>query len=156
VDLGCGTGDLLTVLREKGDRVIGVEKSPKMLEEARRRFAGTGNHIDLRIGEMEHLPLREGEADAAVINMVLHHLPDPAAAFPEVYRILKLGGGFIIVDLITHDVESMRERYGDRWLGFAEKDIKKWLEKSGFHVEIMESFDLKKGLHGFIVQAIKK
>lgn len=156
VDLGCGTGDLLTVLREKGDRVIGVEKSPKMLEEARRRFAGTGNHIDLRIGELEHLPLREGEADAVVVNMVLHHLPDPAAAFPEVYRVLKKDGGFIIVDLITHDVEGMRERYGDRWLGFAEKDIKKWLESSGFHMEKFECFDLKKGLHGFIVQAIKK
>lgn len=156
VDLGCGTGDLLPTLRTKGGPVIGVEKSTRMLEEARRRFAGVGNNIDLRIGELEHLPLREGEADTAVINMVLHHLPHPDLAFREVHRVLQKKGCFIIVDLLTHDVEGMREQYGDRWLGFAKEDIEKWLEISGFDFEKIEYFDLKKDLEGFIIRANKR
>ncbi|MCK4762206.1 MAG: ArsR family transcriptional regulator [Candidatus Aminicenantes bacterium] len=156
VDLGCGTGDLLDALKGKAERLIGVEKSPKMLEEARRRFAGDGDNIDLRVGELEHLPLREEEAGLAVINMVLHHLPDPAKAFADIHRVLEKGGGIIIVDLLTHNIERMRERYGDRWLGFSKEDIEKWLEDSGFSLKKIEYFDLKKGLKGFIAQSVKK
>ena len=155
VELGCGTGDLLDLLKEKASRVIGVDKTPRMLEETRMRFANSQKNIELRIGELEHLPLREGEADLAVVNMVLHHLPDPVKALQEIHRVLKKGNLFIIVDLLTHTQESMRERYGDRWLGFSETEIKKWLENSGFYIKKMESFDLKKGLKGFLIQAIK-
>jgi SAM-dependent methyltransferase len=156
VDLGCGTGDLLAPLKDKAACVIGVEKSTRMLAGARRRFSGNDENIDLRIGELEHLPLREGEADAAVINMVLHHLTDPLKAFREAHRVLKKGDTFIIVDLLTHQVESMRERFGDRWLGFSIADIRKWLEASGFRIGKIDYFDLKKGLKGFMAQSIKE
>jgi ubiquinone/menaquinone biosynthesis C-methylase UbiE len=156
LDLGCGTGDLLLSLKERAVHVIGVEKSPRMLETARKRFAGLEKDIDLRIGELEHLPLREGEADLAVVNMVLHHLPEPVKAFSEVHRVLKKGNAFVIVDLLSHELESMRERYGDRWLGFTETDIKEWLKAGGFKVTKIEYFDLKKNLKGFFINAVKK
>jgi len=41
-DLGCGTGELLPLMGEKASRVIGVDRSPRMLDEARRRMAGNG------------------------------------------------------------------------------------------------------------------
>jgi ArsR family transcriptional regulator len=156
VDLGCGTGDLLDPLKGKADFVIGVDKSPRMLEEAQRRFAGDGANIDLRIGQLEHLPLREGEADAAVINMVLHHLPEPLKAIREAFRILKKGDTFIISDLLHHEMESMRERYGDRWLGFSREDIEKWLEVGGFDLKKIDVFDLKKNLEGFMITSVKR
>jgi ArsR family transcriptional regulator len=156
VDLGCGTGDLMAPLKGRANLVIGVEKSPRMLEGARRRFSADGENVDLRIGELEHLPLREGEADLAVINMVLHHLPDPKKALSETHRVLKKGNTFIIVDLLSHQVENMRERFGDRWLGFSAADIRKWLEACGFRIGKIDYFDLKKGLKGFMVQSIKE
>jgi ArsR family transcriptional regulator len=156
VDLGCGTGDLLEALKEKANRVIGVEKSPRMLDAARRRFAGPGNNFDLRMGELEHLPLREGEADLAVISMVLHHLPEPAKALREVHRVLKKGNAFILVDLLSHELEGMRERFGDRWLGFSKEETGKWLKNAGFKIEKTEYFDLKKNLKGFIVVSVKE
>jgi ArsR family transcriptional regulator len=156
VDMGCGTGDLLAPLREKSQRVIGVDKSPKMLAEAKRRFSNDGKNVDLRIGDLEHLPLGDGEADLAVINMVLHHVLDPMKTFQEAYRVLKKGNTFIIVDLLNHHVERMRERYGDRWLGFSIADIEKWLGKSGFSIGKVDSFELKKGLRGFILQSQKQ
>lgn len=156
VDMGCGIGDLLGALREKSGRVIGVDKSLKMLAEAKRRFANDGKNVDLRIGELEHLPLGDGEADLAVINMVLHHVLDPIKIFREAYRVLKKGNIFIIVDLLNHHVERMRERYGDRWLGFSITDINRWLDKSGFNIGKVDYFELKKGLRGFILQSQKQ
>jgi len=55
VDLGCGTGDLLPMLLGKSRQVIGVDRSPRMLESARRQFAGNGRDIEFRLGELEHL-----------------------------------------------------------------------------------------------------
>lgn len=155
VDLGCGTGDLLESLKQSARQVIGVEKSPRMLEAARQRFADDGENIDLRIGQLEHLPLREGEADMAVINMVLHHIREPQKALCEVNRVLKKGDPFIIVDLRQHQMENLRERFGDRWLGFKEIDLTQWLENCGFKVKKIGVFDLKKELKGFIITSIK-
>jgi len=156
VDMGCGTGDLMASLREKARQIIGVDKSPKMLEAAKQRFSNDGKNVDLRIGEMEHLPLGNGEADLAVINMVLHHVLDPVKTFQEAYRVLKKGKNFIIVDLLNHHRERMRERYGDRWLGFSIADIKKWLGKTGFSIGKVDYFELKRGLRGFILQSQKQ
>ncbi len=155
VDLGCGTGDLLPVLKQKAGRVIGVEKSVRMLEEARRNYGSDQDRIDIRIGELEHLPLRDEEADAAITNMVLHHLPEPRKAFLEANRILKIGGLFLIVDLMQHEDETMREAFGDHWLGFSPDLMEKWLRESGFSVEESERFALKKGLEGFILRSVK-
>ncbi len=151
VDLGCGTGDLLSDLQKISKVTIGVDKSAKMLEEARKRFLRCESHIDLRIGEIEHLPLGDGEADIAIINMVLHHLPSPLSSLKEINRILKRNNQFIIVDFLKHNLEKMRLKYGDRWLGFSERKIKKWLEESGFQVIKIDYFKLKKGLRGFLL-----
>ena len=81
VDLGCGTGAVLERLLPASQSLIGVDGSARMLEMCRRRFSpvdlANENRISLRIGELDHLPLRDQEADFACINLVLHHLSDP-------------------------------------------------------------------------------
>ena len=156
VDLGCGTGDLLAYLQKVSDRVIGVDKSPKMLEEARKRFLDEKSKIDLRIGEIEHLPLGDREADLAIINMVLHHIPSPLESFKEISRILKPNGYFIIVDFLKHNNENLRQKYGDRWLGFYESAIKKWLTATGFYSNKVDYINLDKGLRGIMIRSMKK
>jgi ArsR family transcriptional regulator len=84
-DLGCGTGLLMKEMRGKAARIIGVDKSPAMLEMARSRLSGfCEGEPDLRIGELEHLPMRDRELDFAVINMVLQYLRYPVR--PSVKR----------------------------------------------------------------------
>ncbi len=145
-DLGCGNGELLPYIRRKAKRVIGVDKSPKMLEEAERRLAANGRGIELRIGEIEHLPMRDMEADAAVINMVLHHLPAPDAGIMEAARVLKHGGSLVIVDLDKHQDEELRKKHEHRWLGFSRKSMERWLAAGGLKLADFAQFDAGNGL----------
>jgi len=156
VDLGCGSGELLPYLRKKAQTVIGVEKSARMLEEARKHYTPDKDGIDIRFGELEHLPLGNGEADAAVISMVLHHLAEPLKAFSETHRVLQNKGTFVIVELLPHKDESMRLTYGDLWLGFSPDLLARWLHDCGFITKREHRFDLNKGLQGFILEAQKQ
>ena len=146
VDLGCGTGDLLPALLKKANTVIGVDSSPRMLEKARRRFAGNGEKIQLRIGELEHLPLSNEEADCALIILVLHHLPSPVAGILEARRVLGNKGRLIVVDFTKHRDESMRSRYGDRWLGFSRAEMEDWLKEADFKIDENVEFPIKGNL----------
>lgn len=154
VDLGCGSGSLLEYLGRKTKQVIGVDYSSKMLELAEQR-SSHGCDISLRIGELEHLPLRDGETEFGIMSMVLHHIVHPEAAIVEAARILRAGGGFLLVEFKQHTNESMRSEYGDRWLGFADKDVQTWLEHAGFDLQGMDSFPVNKGLVVNIFQAKK-
>ncbi|MBW1643886.1 MAG: metalloregulator ArsR/SmtB family transcription factor [Deltaproteobacteria bacterium] len=156
-DLGCGTGELLSPLKEKADVVIGVDSSPKMLDVARKRLKGIQEGIELRLGEMEHLPLRDGELDLAVVNMVLHHVPAPAIGIEEVHRVLKSSGIFILVDFDTHSNEALRKIYGDRWLGFKKREMQRWLTTAGFKTIESAQIKLQKKLklHMIVSQKIE-
>jgi ArsR family transcriptional regulator len=146
VDLGCGTGDLLFLLKDRAKKVIGVDSSPGMLEESRKRFISEENRVECRLGELEHIPLRDEEADVAIINMSLHHLSVPEIGIRESYRILKPDDTFILADFEKHSVETMRSTYGDRWLGFSQNEIENWLTQTGFSIIDIQQHELRFGL----------
>ncbi len=147
VDLGCGTGELIADLKQKASKVIGVDSSAKMLEETRKRFLSENDPPDLRLGELEHLPLSDREAEYAVVSMVLHHVSSPDAAIAEIYRTLQPGGTFIIAELDKHDNEVMRKSYGDRWLGFHRHEIENFLKKNNFVLKAFQSYTLGQKLN---------
>jgi ArsR family transcriptional regulator len=144
VDLGCGPGDLLPVLAERAGTVIGVDSSPSMLGLAERRAAGLP--VGVRMGELEHLPMADGEADFAVMCLTLHHLPDPATALAEARRVLPAAGKLVLIDFLPHQDETMRRRFGDRWLGFSRRQLEAWLDHAGFVVEAWSEHPVNKGL----------
>lgn len=155
VDLGCGTGELLLRLGAKADYLIGVDSSSNMLKQARLKTASIEDRVDLRLGEMEHLPVRAGEADLAVASMVLHHLVMPAAGIREIHRILKPGGRLLIADFEKHDMEMVREKCGDPWLGFDQGEIENWLSDAGFSLLGTDRFEVRQGLAVNLFQAEK-
>jgi ubiquinone/menaquinone biosynthesis C-methylase UbiE len=155
-DLGCGTGDFLEKLARRAHKVIGVDASPEMIRAARERFAEHNGAVEVRMGEFEHLPLADGEVDAAICNMVLHHLPDPRRGLAEVARALKPGGRFILADFQSHEDETLRTRYGDRRLGFNPKTVETWLGKAGFAPIIMEKHPVNRNLTVLVFSAEKK
>ena len=133
VDLGTGTGFLLSRIARVADRVIGVDASPEMLEAARRRAdADDLSNTDLRLGTFEHLPLSDGEADAMVANLVLHHVADVPSVLRDIRRGLAPGGRLLIADLEEHDEQDFWANLGARWPGFRPSELGERLAGAGF------------------------
>ena len=131
VDLGCGTGQVSAAIAPFVKRVIGVDESAAMLQAAKKRLNGVDN-VELRRGELEALPMDDARADAAMLMLVLHHVPEPQHAIAEVARVLKPGGRVVVVDMLPHDRESYRQQMGHVWLGFSEEQIERMLGDGGF------------------------
>jgi ubiquinone/menaquinone biosynthesis C-methylase UbiE/DNA-binding transcriptional ArsR family regulator len=130
-DLGCGTGQLTATVAPYVRRVIAVDASAEMLDAARTRLAPLSN-VDIRKGELETLPIKDGELDAAILSLVLHYSPEPSRTLTEVARVCRPGAKLLVVDMLPHHHEEYQQQMGHLWLGFSEKQIIKFLSAAGF------------------------
>jgi len=131
-DLGVGTGTLAATLAPFASRVIGVDRSEQMLAAAALRLAGAPN-VELRKGELERLPIGDGEIDLAVLALVLHYVVDPPTVLAEVRRTLRPGGRILLLDMRLHDRGPLyAEEMGHVWPGFDPERVRGWLVDAGF------------------------
>lgn len=132
-DLGAGEGTFSQLLAQRAQHVIAVDSSEKMVEFGAGVAKDNGyDNLEYRLGDIESPPIDEGSVDIAFFSQALHHADKPAAAIEAAYQILKPGGRIVILDLLKHQFEDARELYADRWLGFSELDVSRFLEKAGF------------------------
>ena len=132
VDLGSGTGRMLTLLGPQAEAALGLDLSQQMLNLARGRVTQAGlARCELRHGDIFSTRLPDGSADLVVVHQVLHYLADPAAAVKEAARIVGGGGKLIIADFAPHRLEFLREQHQHRRLGFAEPEMARWLTEAG-------------------------
>lgn len=132
-DLGAGEGTLSLLLAQRANRVIAVDNSEKMIEYGTDVASRNGvKNLEFRLGDLEELPLTEGEADLALLHQSLHHAIHPQTALQEAYRIVCPGGRVIVMDLLKHSFEEARELYADVWLGFTQAELMRLLLTAGF------------------------
>ncbi|MDO8323618.1 MAG: metalloregulator ArsR/SmtB family transcription factor [Phenylobacterium sp.] len=132
VDLGSGTGRMLTLLGPHAQAAVGLDLSQQMLNIARRHVADAGlERCELRHGDIFGTRLPGQSADLVVVHQVLHYLGDPAAAVREAARLVAEDGRLIIVDFAPHSLEFLREQHQHRRLGFAEAEMERWLNEAG-------------------------
>jgi SAM-dependent methyltransferase len=129
LDVGCGTGANLEMLREFGE-VAGVDVSEEALEFCRGR-----GFTEVKNGLAEQLPFADESFDLTTALDVVEHLDDDAAGLREMHRILKKGGralifvpAFMFLWGVQDDISNHRIRYTKR-------QIIERLEKAGFEIE---------------------
>jgi ubiquinone/menaquinone biosynthesis C-methylase UbiE/DNA-binding HxlR family transcriptional regulator len=132
-DLGAGEGAFALQLAPRAKRVLAVDSSAKMIEVGRELAARHGvKNIDFRLGDMEEIPIADGEVDLVFFSQSLHHALHPERAIQEAHRILSPGGRIVALDLLKHRFEEAREMYADEWLGFSEAELESMLQNAGF------------------------
>jgi arsenite methyltransferase len=123
LDLGCGAGtDLLIAAQMAGPsgRAIGVDMTPSMLARAgaSAREMGLADRVELHESLIESLPLDAGSVHVVISNGVIDLVPDKAAVFAEIDRVLRPGGRLQVADVVIHTElsEDARSRI-DLWTG---------------------------------------
>ena len=100
VDIGCGPGtDLASMAAVVGPNgtVIGVDRDPAMVTEARARLADR-SLVEIRSGDVHALPLEDGSVDRARTDRVLQHVADPSQVLAEFRRVARPGGRIVMAE----------------------------------------------------------
>lgn len=114
LDIGCGTGFVISLLADTFDEIHGIDPTRAMLDKV---DTSSGN-VTLREGVAEALPFPDASFDLVTAYSVLHHLADHRPVLAETARVLR-PGGVLYVDLepnraFWQAVEQTERTHGDR------------------------------------------
>lgn len=98
LDLGCGTGRYCLLLAQSGAKVVGIDPSSGMMEQAKGKITHS-SQITLHQGTLDDLHFPDGQFDLVVSALTLSHLPELEPTFREIGRVLKTGGRLVISDV---------------------------------------------------------
>src|SRR5436853_2434663 len=131
-DIGCGEGYLTLETARWARTVVGIDRSDEVLERAKslaqRRHI---TNVEWKKGDLARLPLRDESVDVAMLSQSLHHASDPERAVGEAMRVLRPGGRLLVLDLREHDQAWVKNRFGDRHLGFSSSELESLLRGAG-------------------------
>ena len=145
LDIGCGTAYLIDMLaKEHEAEFVGIDLSPKMIEEAEKKNIKNAKFI---IGKSDELPFDDNTFDIVTCSQSFHHYPETDKPLQEALRVLKPGGIYIISDtgvgpfgMLGVKVDTFVYRHfsntGDCNISYLKKMIKD-MEKN--HFEIIDS-----------------
>jgi ubiquinone/menaquinone biosynthesis C-methylase UbiE len=95
LDAGCGAGALALALAPLVREVVGVDRVPELLAEARRRAPANAAFVE---GDVAALPFESFSFDLTGTLRVLHHVPRPELVVAELARVTRPGGAILVVD----------------------------------------------------------
>lgn len=105
LDIACGTGDMAIMMAKSmpGVNITGIDLSPKMLEEGRRKIIheGLSERIKLMEGDSLHLPFEDETFDAITVAFGVRNFENLEKGYKEMARVLKSGGVLIVLELST-------------------------------------------------------
>ncbi|HEX7049871.1 MAG TPA: class I SAM-dependent methyltransferase [Longimicrobiales bacterium] len=136
LDVGCGTGALALVARERvGEtgRVAGIDPGPRQIARARSKAARRNLSVDFQVGVVEDLAFPDGSFDVVLSTLMMHHLPDDLKrrGLAEIARVLEPGGRLLIVDFKRPEEPGRRSgRLGAGGIGI--QDQPELMTEAGF------------------------
>jgi len=93
LDVACGIGDWLSLLKSRGSEVHGIDISERAIEMCRQRFPGG----DFRLGPAEELPFATGSFDLVTCLGSLEHFVQPERALREMLRVARPDAQFLLL-----------------------------------------------------------
>jgi ArsR family transcriptional regulator len=131
-DLGCGTAALTVEIARWARSVLAIDRSSEALAAAHARAEREGlTNIEFLAADLHELQIRR-RFDLVVASQSLHFVDDPHRVIAQARRLLKKGGKLLVLELLPHDEDWVRERLGHRWLGFAPERLAAACEAEGF------------------------
>ena len=139
LDIGTGTGRMLQLLAPRAKQLIGVDRSPSMLDIARTTLNDANiTHASLHRADMYQLPWSGPIFDVVLFHQVLHFAEEPGQAITQAKRVMAPNGYLVIADFAPHTQEKLRTEHGHRRLGFSDKEIAHWCSQAGLVLEKAE------------------
>lgn len=109
LDIGCGNGSAMTVLKRRGWKVSGTDFDNTALDNARKKG------LDVYLGDLKTINFPDNTFDSILLSHVIEHVPDPIETLRECHRILKPEGRLIA---ITPNADSRgHKRFKHHWRG---------------------------------------
>lgn len=115
LEVGCGTGAdacSMATLVGAGGRVIAIDSSQSMIDEARKRSLRTGLALSFEMGNAHQLDFVDESFDRCRSDRVFMHLEDPLQALREMVRVTRSGGTLLVYEVdfetLTIDVPDRR------------------------------------------------
>ncbi len=129
LDVGTGTGFLAEAAATVARKVVALDFSRSMMDEARAKALGA--KVEFKLGTAEEIPLDDNSVEVVIGNMILHHCPRPEIAIREMVRVLKPQGRIALSDMQEHSFEWLRAEHADLWLGFDMREVEKMMLEAG-------------------------
>ena len=145
LDVGCGGGLFLGMMRERGLRVVGMDFSREAAGIAWRR-----QQVPALAGDLERAPLRAGSFAGLTMFHVMEHLYDPRAYLGAARALLAQDGRLVVQ--VPNSASWQARVLGGRWNGadiprhltnFRARDLEKMIESAGFEVLRRKYFSLR-------------
>lgn len=141
VDLGTGTGRMLELLAPYYRHGTGVDSSREMVAVARAKLAESGiAHAHIRLANIGAPLENVGQADLVVLHQVLHYFDDPGRILTNACRLLRPGGGLLVVDFAPHSLEFLRKEHAHRRLGLSAEQMSAWAAAAGLEITASQEF----------------
>ncbi|MDQ6919528.1 MAG: methyltransferase domain-containing protein [Candidatus Dormibacteraeota bacterium] len=142
LDAATGTGNLALALAPHVSKVVGLDLTPEMLDQARKVAAEQGiENVDWVVGNAEELPIDDASLDLWTCRVAAHHFHDLGRSLAEASRVLRPGGRLMVIDSSgpreardhLHQVEMLRDPSHVRM--YTVEEWIDWLEAAGFAIE---------------------
>lgn len=134
-DMGCGSGALTVEIARWARSVLAIDSSQVALAAARERARREGlTNITFLQTDLTQpaRPARSPRQSVAIASQSLHFLEDPAAGLRGARSVLKRGGKLLVLELLPHGEEWVRDRLGHRHLGFEPRLLAEAAGQQGF------------------------
>ncbi len=168
LEVGCGTGAVTRILSDWPDvsSVVGLDPSPVLLAEARKRNTGSASTV-FSVGDGRELAFPDGGFDVVVMHTLLCHVPDAERCISEASRVLRAGGQLAIFDndvmtmtVATTDADALQmcvaalvATVQNPWLT---RNLPQLVRANGLRVERLRSFGYVETHDGYFLTVVDR